>query len=170
MERRKPTTPLVRAIQDADERWEAFAHPLNPRSEIHGVSLSELTGLQRLGIHLARIPPGKEAFIYHSHACEEEFVFILSGRAVAEIGDEEHEVGPGDFMGFAAPSVPHHLRNPFNDPVVYLMGGERREVEIADFPRLGKRIIRTGKQAHLVDHADLHSFWRQEEEGPEDDG
>src|SRR5207245_608704 len=27
----------------------------------------------------------------------------LSGRGIAEIGDEEVEVGPGDFMGFATP-------------------------------------------------------------------
>ena len=161
-------SPLVRAVQDDDERWQAFAHPLNPRSEIHGVSLSELAGMKRVGVHLARIPPGKEAFIYHSHTCEEEFVFILSGRAIAEIGGEEHEVGAGDFMGFRAPSVPHHLRNPFDDPVVYLMGGERTEVEIADFPRLGKRIVRTGSDAYLVDHADMHPFWRGNDESEDD--
>ncbi len=165
----KPPSPLVRAVHDDDERWQAFAHPLNPRSEIHGVSLSELAGMRRVGVHLARIPPGKEAFIYHSHTCEEEFVFILSGRAVAEIGDEEHEVGAGDFMGFPTPSIPHHLRNPFDEPVVYLMGGERTEVEVADFPRLGKRIVRTGSAAFLVDHADMHPFWRGSPDADEDD-
>ena len=45
--------------------------------------------------------------------------------AVAEIDGGEHEVGPGDFMGFPTPSLGHHLRNPFDEDLVYLMGGER---------------------------------------------
>lgn len=156
--------PLVRATDREDERRQTYAHPLNPRSEIVGLSLSELVGLERIGVHLVRVPPGKEAFIYHSHATEEEFLYVLSGRGIAEIGDEEHEVGQGDFMGFPTPSVGHHLRNPFDEELVYLMGGERRSTEIADFPRIRKRIIRVGSEAHLVDHAHLHPFWRGEEE------
>jgi len=50
----------------------------------------------------------------------------LSGRGIAEIGDEEVEVGPGDFMGFATPSSAHHLRNRFDVDLVYLMGGGGR--------------------------------------------
>jgi uncharacterized cupin superfamily protein len=101
-------------------------------------------------VNLAHIPPGKESFVYHSHEGEEEWIYILSGRAVAEIDGAEHEVGPGDFMRFPAPSVAHHLRNPFSEELVYLSGGESREVEIADYPRLGLRLIRTGKGAHVA--------------------
>ena len=71
-----------------------------------------------------RVAPGKESFIYHTHYYEEEWIYILSGRGVAEIDGAEHEVGPGDFMGFATPSVAHHLRNPFDVELVYLCGGE----------------------------------------------
>lgn len=122
----------------------SFSHPLNPKSEIHMRSLGDAVGLERLGIHIMRIPPGKESFLFHVHHTEEEFIYVLSGRGIAEIGDEEHEVGPGDFMGFPTPSVGHHLRNPFDEDVVYLAGGERRISEIADFPRVGKRVVRVG--------------------------
>ena len=121
-----------------------FSHPLNPRSEVQLCALGDAVGLQRVGFHLLRIPPGKESFAYHSHQGEEEFVYILSGRGLAEIGDEEIEVGPGDFMGFPTPSVGHHLRNPFDEDLVYLSGGERRQMEVANFPRLGKRMVRVG--------------------------
>ncbi len=84
----------------------------------------------------------------------------LSGRGIAEIGDEEVEVGPGDFMGFATPSSAHHLRNPFDVDLVYLMGGEHREVEVADFPRLRKRLIRDGDELQVVAWDDLGSFWK----------
>jgi uncharacterized cupin superfamily protein len=140
---------LLRAADRAKLPEEVGKHPLNPNSEVRGISLSDSVGLRRIGFHLLRIPPGKESFIYHSHQTEEEFLYVLSGRGVVEIGEEIHEVGAGDFVGFPAPSVGHHLRNPFSEDLVYISGGERREVEVADFPRLGKRMVRVGMQAML---------------------
>jgi uncharacterized cupin superfamily protein len=139
---------LIRASERGEEI--RFQHPLNPRSELHGHLLGRQAGLRRTGVNLAHIPPGKESFVYHSHEGEEEWIYILSGRGMAEIDGAEHEVGPGDFMGFPAPSVAHHLCNPFSEELVYLTGGESREVEIADYPRLGLRLIRTAKGAHVA--------------------
>ncbi|MBE9114494.1 cupin domain-containing protein [Lusitaniella coriacea LEGE 07157] len=139
----------------------AFHHPLNPNSEIHLRSLSRATNLQRVGVSLSRVPPGKESFIYHTHRHEEEWIYILSGRGIAEIGDREFEVGPGDFMGFVADSLPHHLRNPFEEDLKYLMGGENLPCDIGAFPRLGKRVIRDGDASYLVDDADFHDFCKE---------
>jgi uncharacterized cupin superfamily protein len=152
--------PLLRANAIAELMAFAFNHPLNPNSEIHLRSLSTMTGLQRLGISIGRVPPGKESFVYHFHHTEEEFIYILSGRGIAEIGDEEFEVGPGDFMGFTAPSVGHNLRNPFDQDLVYLMGGEHRDMEIGEFPRHRKRLIRSRDQFHLADDNDLKVFFK----------
>jgi uncharacterized cupin superfamily protein len=77
-------------------------------------------------------------------------MYILAGRGIAEIDGAEYEVGPGDFMGFPAPSVAHHLRNPFAEELVYLTGGESRAVEVAEFPRLGLRMARTAKGAFVA--------------------
>jgi uncharacterized cupin superfamily protein len=150
---RKPS--LVRNAQPSaapDAKFaegRSFSHPLNPKSEVHLRSLGDAVGLERLGIHIVRIPPGKESFVFHMHYTEEEFIYVLSGRGIAEIGDEEHEVGPGDFMGFPTPSVGHHLKNPFTEDLVYLAGGERRVSEVADFPRLNKRIVRVGMSVSI---------------------
>lgn len=150
-----PNTPkkpcLIRAADLARQPEESFSHPLNPASQVHGHSLSDPCGLARVGVHLLRVPPGKESFVYHAHHGEEEFIYIVSGRGIAEIGDEQHEVGPGDFMGFPTPSVGHHLRNPFDHDLVYLSGGERHTIEVADFPRHGKRLVRVGAHASVHD-------------------
>jgi len=116
-------------------------HPLNPQSDVYLRSLGRFAGLQRTSLTLARVPPGRESFIYHSHERDEEFLFILSGRGRAEIDGETIEVGPGDFMGFATPSVAHHLTNPYGEDLVYLMGGEHSGFDIGNYPRVGKRII-----------------------------
>ena len=64
---------------------------------------------------------------------------------MAQIDGEEFEVAAGDFMGFPTPAVAHHLRNPYDEDLVYRVGGENHEVEVADFPRLGKRTLRLGQ-------------------------
>src|SRR5258705_10325152 len=86
-------------------------HPFNPNSEVHLRSLGRPVWLKRLSLSLARVPPRRESFIYHAHERDEEFIYILSCRGRAEIGDATIEVGPGGFMGFPIPSVDHHLIN-----------------------------------------------------------
>lgn len=135
---------ILRASERTTQNEESQSHPWNPRSLVRGHTLSEKSGLKRIGIHQLTIPPGKESFVFHSHQSEEEWIYVLAGRALVDIEDQTHEVGPGDFVGFPAPSVAHHLRNPFDGDFVYLSGGERREIEIADFPRLQRRMVRTG--------------------------
>jgi uncharacterized cupin superfamily protein len=82
----------------------------------------------------------------------------LSGRAIALIDDAEYQVGPGDFIGFPTPSVAHHMSNPGPDELVYLAGGENRDFDVADFPTLGKRMVRTGQQVDIYDEADARAF------------
>ena len=148
---------LLRAT-DIAAKAGTHSHPWNPNSEMTGVHLSAAVGLERTGVSLARIAPGKESFVYHSHEREEEWLFILAGTATAEIDGGEYEVGPGDFMGFATPSVAHHLRNTGEEDLVYLMGGERRDAEVATFPRLGKRMVRTGEKVEIYDLASARPF------------
>jgi uncharacterized cupin superfamily protein len=144
----------------ADIRELKSGHPSNSRSRMVGTELGRLAGLERTGISLVRIPAGHESFVYHCHHREEEWLYILSGRGVVEIDDGEYDVESGDFIGFPTPSVAHHLRNPGPDELVYLMGGERRHVEIADFPRLRRRMIRIGDEVSIHDLDSAGTFER----------
>ncbi len=143
---------LLRAAE-IRAREESAAHPWNPKSEVRGTRLGVPTGLQRTGVNLYRIAGGKESLIYHVHDYEEEWIYILSGRGVAEIDGEEHEVGSGDFMGFP-PGTAHHMRNPFSEELTYLCGGEHREYEVADVPRHGYRMVRRGREIDLFKISD----------------
>ena len=148
---------LVKADEVAEQAG-GFSHPWNPNSEIIGTRLSTLVGLSRTGVSVVRVPAGKESFVYHSHQREEEWIYVISGRGVAEIDDEEFEVTAGDFMSFPTPSVAYHLRNPYDEELVYLVGGENLDVEISDFPRLGKRMLRRGQDVEIYDTSDAQSF------------
>ncbi len=153
----KERPELVRAA-DLAAQTGRHSHPWNPKSEMTGVQLGRLAGLKRTGVSLARIAPGKESFVYHSHEREEEWLYILAGTGTAEIDGGDYPVGPGDFMGFPTPSVAHHLRNTGSQDLVYLMGGERHETEIATFPKLGKKMVRIGDKVEIYDIADAKPF------------
>lgn len=138
---RKPAC-ILRAAEIEAQR-SAYTQRLNPRSFFRSTHLSSLAGFARTGISLASLPPGKDSFAYHAHRFAEEWIYILSGRAIAEVDGHDIEVGPGDFLGFPAPSVAHLLKNRSDAEVLYLMGGEHRspDPDILDYPHLGKTFL-----------------------------
>jgi uncharacterized cupin superfamily protein len=119
-----------------------FTQKLNPNSLFRAAALSRLAGMSRAHVSLVRLPPGKDSFAYHGHLLEEEWIYILSGRAMAEIEGQSMEVGAGDFMGFATPGAPHVLRNTFEEECAYLMGGEDRPIDVVSYPEQNKRYLR----------------------------
>jgi uncharacterized cupin superfamily protein len=141
--------PALLRAADMRAREESASHPWNPNSDVRGVRLGVPTGLTRTGVNLYRVAPGKESLIYHAHYYEEEWIYIVGA---------EYEVGPGDFMGFAADgtnAIAHHMRNPFAEELVYLCGGEHRELDVAEFPRQGWRAVRRDNGVDLYKIADV---------------
>jgi uncharacterized cupin superfamily protein len=133
------------AAIDWAQTWRG-RHPFNPASEMRLAPLSGPAGMTRVGVSLIRIPPGKESFIPHAHAVQEEFVFILEGAGEAVLDGVAHAVGPGDFVGFPTDGVVHSLRSLGPGDLVYLTGGERSAVEVAEMPSIGKTtVFRNGR-------------------------
>lgn len=64
--------------------------------------LGKSVGSERLYVNLDIIPPGAFSATYHSHSCQEEFFYILSGTGTLRLNDEMYPVGPEDF--FAKPA------------------------------------------------------------------
>jgi uncharacterized cupin superfamily protein len=152
--KRKPF-PLLTAAAIARMEEIRRVHVLNKRAIRHGKSLGDAVGMRDLGLHLVRIAPGDASTEYHTHYCDEEFVYILSGRGVAEIGTRKVKVGPGDFMGFTANSLPHAMTNPYREDLVYLMGGTRKAIDISEYPRSKKRAYKFDGKRHTVKFKDV---------------
>lgn len=125
-------------------------HPLDATIVRHTRSLGDATGLATIGVHLVRLESGQTSSVQHTHQQDEEWVYVLAGRGVANIGEERHEVEMGDFMGFAAGSPSHNLHNPHAEDLVYLVGGNRLPFDICDYPLVGKRRYRIdGKNVYV---------------------
>lgn len=143
--------PHLSATDIDDLAEDEHIHQFNANAIRHTKSLGDLLGLKTMGVHLVRVEPGKRTTEYHRHHQDEEFVYVLAGSGIAEIGETTVTVSPGDFMAFARHSLPHAMENnhPSQD-LVYLMGGTRSEIDICDYPRLNRRMVREhGKKQYF---------------------
>jgi uncharacterized cupin superfamily protein len=152
----KPEAPLLTAEDIKGMTESVNVHQFNKKAIRHTRSLGDCLGLSTIGVHLVRLEPGNESTQFHFHHCDEEFIYILEGSGVAEIGDEEYRVSAGDFMGFCQASLPHSMHNPNSEDLVYLMGGSRSKVDICDYPRINRRMYRFNGQKKYVDMENLH--------------
>ena len=130
--------------RDEIEAFEGLekTHFLNDNARRRNKSLGDLTGLEAIGFHIVEIQPGRESTELHVHYFEEECVYVLEGEAEATIGEETCEVRSGDFIGYRAGGKPHKLRNTGADVFKCIVVGQRLDHDVADYPRLGKRIFR----------------------------
>ena len=141
------------AIEEMDGL--AKTHYLNQNAQRINKSLGDLVGLKNLGFHLIEVLPGFESTEYHVHYFEDECVYILEGNATVTIAETDYEVGAGDFIGYPAGGLPHTMRNTGSEVLRCIVVGQRLGRDVADYPRLGKRLYRYEKSNDLVDIADI---------------
>ncbi|MBN3787624.1 cupin domain-containing protein [Burkholderia sp. Ac-20353] len=133
---------------------ERSVHSLNADAVRLKKPLGDLTGLTQLGVVQVTLMPGHGTAEYHMHHYEEECVYVLSGYGTATIGERDHAVGPGDFLGFRRGGDAHTLVNTGDVPLVLFVAGQRLEHDVCDYPRIGKRLFVAGKREALIDLPD----------------
>ena len=131
-------------------------HFLNPNARRVNKSLGDLTGLSAIGFHIIEIQPGCESTEFHKHYFEEECVYILEGEARALIGEQEHPVKAGDFIGYRAGGEAHGIVNSGDSVLKCIVVGQRSDQDVGDYPNLNKRLYRNkGMQWNLVDQQNI---------------
>lgn len=136
------------AIADMPER--KHQHQFNTNAIRLTRAIGDHLGLERIGVSLIRLEQGRDSTQHHYHEADEEFIYIISGRGTAKIGDAYQEVGPGDFMAFSSPSAAHSIYNPNTEDLVYLMGGERNFPDVVHYPDDNKAMIKAGNRRQWV--------------------
>lgn len=135
-------TYLMTAADIAAMEGLAKVHFVNPAAKRINKSLGDATGLTGLGIHIIEIASGDETTEYHVHHFEDEAVYILSGNGTATIGEDDHPIGPGDFIGYRAGGLAHTIVNTGEETLRILVMGQRLPHDVGDYPRKGQRIFR----------------------------
>ncbi len=86
--------------------------------------LGKALGLQKFGVNLTTLPPGKESSMRHWHTREEEFVYVLEGEVVLRTDAGEQLLTAGCCAGFPTGTGDgHQFVNRSDRPAVYLEVG-----------------------------------------------
>ena len=128
-------------------------HFLNDNAQRNNKSLGVLTGITGFGFHLIEVQAGKESTEFHVHHQEDECTYVLSGTGKVRIGDVEHDIAAGDFIGYRKNGEPHTMINDSSQTLVCIVVGERLAHDVGDYPAKKKRIYRTnGMAPDVVEH------------------
>lgn len=97
--------------------------------------LGDLFGLKNFGVNLTRLAPGAMSSLRHAHSLQDEFVYVLAGRAVLITDAGETPLGAGMCAGFpAGTGDAHHLVNRGDEDVWYLEVGDRTPGDVGSYP------------------------------------
>ncbi|NNE80186.1 MAG: cupin domain-containing protein [Silicimonas sp.] len=129
-------------------------HFLNGNARRREKSLSDATDLEELVFNIVEVAPGDESTEHHLHYHEEECLYVLEGEATARVGSVSHVVKAGDFVGYRKGGLAHSLKNTGQGPLKCIAVSQRRNHDVSDYPRLGKRLFRNRNLTwNLVDLA-----------------
>jgi uncharacterized cupin superfamily protein len=96
-----------------------------------------------VGMLIEGPPPGMRCAPRHYHMLEEEHALILEGQVTLLLGDEHHDMKPGDYACFpAGQRVGHSFINSGTGPCSYLMIGERNPSDVCVMPDSNKMQVR----------------------------
>lgn len=91
-----------------------------------GCQIGKIAGLQKIGIHIETLQPGRRTSWPHAESEEEEFAFVLEGNPEVWIDGNLHKLVPGDFVAFpSGTGIAHTFLNNTDKNAVLLVGGER---------------------------------------------
>ena len=150
------THAYVLTKSDIDNTTETkHVHQFNEKAIRHTVSLSDIVGLKKCGLHLVRIEPGDETTTHHYHEESDEFIYMLSGELSLRYGGEQYQLTAGDFVGFPAHGAAHSMRNNSNADATYLMGGSRPPIDTTLYPEIDRKMYNIHGKKEYVDLEDL---------------
>jgi uncharacterized cupin superfamily protein len=110
---------------------EPFASRMDKRQKR---PLGDLFGLRNFGVNLTTLLPGGESSLLHRHSRQDEFVYIVSGKATLVTDDGEVDLIPGMCAGFPAGGRAHQLVNRTLEPMTFIEIGDRSSGDEGSYP------------------------------------
>jgi uncharacterized cupin superfamily protein len=130
--------PIALVAADAPPRRRQTNYPEPFASRVAGREkrpLGDPFGLTNFGVNLTRISPGAVSALRHSHARQDEFIYVLAGRPTLVTDGGETPLEPGMCAGFAAGRGDgHQLLNRTEADVWILEVGDRSPGDAVTYP------------------------------------
>lgn len=147
-------------LQPRPEAWQPTGAAA-AKFHVERGSLTEPLGLTTLGINVTRVAPGKTAYPFHSHRCNDELFYILSGHGELRLGSKRHTVKPGDVIGcpIGGPETAHQLINSGAEPLHYLSIASNLDPEVCEYPDSNKVGVWAGEFAYITRGNHPVDYW-----------
>lgn len=92
----------------------------------------ETVGAEDITFGFSRYEPKTAIHKKHSHGEAEELMYIISGRAVGGVNDQEFELEPGDTVWVPRGAV-HWIYNPYDEPCEFIFIYTRSSLKKAGY-------------------------------------
>lgn len=113
-------------------------------------ALENVFGLDQFGVNQVTLQPGAMSSQRHSHAREDEFVYVLEGEITLITDAGETDLRPGMAAGFKAGERNGHcLVNRTDKAVTYLEVGTRYDEDEVKYPDIDMRGRKESGRWHL---------------------
>jgi uncharacterized cupin superfamily protein len=130
--------PVALAAADVAPRARPSIYPQPFAARVAGRTkrvLGDAFGLSNFGVNLTELAPGAISSLRHSHAVQDEFVYVLEGYPTLCTNRGRFALAPGMCAGFkGGTGDAHHLVNETGARVVYLEVGDRTAGDVARYP------------------------------------
>jgi len=107
-------------------------------------------------VELARIPPGKTAYPFHSHSAQWEFYYVLSGKGVVRHEEGTTPIESGDAFLFP-PEEPHTFSCEGTEDLLIFITADNPIGESSYYPDSKKWLVRSPER-RLMRSEDLDYF------------
>jgi len=119
---------------------------------------SKETGCERLVLAIDELEPGGRSCVRHWHTVREECFLVLRGTGSVQIGDANHEVGPGSFFFRPADTGVPHAIDAGADGLRYVTMGDLTPGDLCFYPDSNKVSLGRG----LIVRAELLDYFEDE--------
>ncbi len=130
--------PPAVVATDVPLRTKPSIYPAQFASRVTGRDkrlLGDHFGLKNYGVNLTRLAPRAQSALRHAHTRQDEFVYLLQGKATLVTDEGRTVLVPGMCAGFpAGTGNAHHLINETTEDVIYLEIGDRTPGEDVTYP------------------------------------
>lgn len=136
MEREQQPGPLN--AWEVEPRARASIYPEPFASKMVGRvkrALGDRFNIAAFGVNLVTLAPGGLSALFHRHAVQDEFVFVIAGEITLVHDDGETVMHAGDCIGFPHQGAAHCFVNRSASIASYLEVGDRAPGDSASYPR-----------------------------------
>ncbi|MBB96985.1 MAG: hypothetical protein CML68_20605 [Rhodobacteraceae bacterium] len=116
------------------------------------VTLGDPGGLTQYGVAIETLMPGARSSNRHWHSDQDEFLWMIEGRAVVVEEAGEYDITPGEAVCWPAGAPNGHVViNRSDAPCRFLIIGTRTDRDICRYPDLKRTLYSDGPIWRLVD-------------------